>query len=133
MERELEYQRLYHLCCSLPCHGRICHCSMKCPLYPGKKDLRQPQCPLAGNWLNECYNHPGCHRAPALGSLRHVSHSHWLSILHMVGYTLQSSSLKSSHLQKEYISILIFISLFSWARSWLQRSGSSAFVAACVI
>ena len=27
---------------------------------------------------------PGCHRAPALGSLQHASHSHWLFILHIV-------------------------------------------------
>ena len=27
---------------------------------------------------------PGCHRAPALGSLCHTSNSYWLSLLHMV-------------------------------------------------
>ena len=133
MERELDYQRLYHLCRSLPCYNRLCHCSVKCPLYHSKKDLRQPQCPLLGNWSNESYNHPGCHRAPALGSLHHTSHSHWLSILHMVMYMLQSYSLKSSHLQKEYIYILNFFFLLSCARSWVQRSGSSIFVAACAI
>ena len=26
----------------------------------------------------------GCHRAPALGSLRPTANSHWLSILHVV-------------------------------------------------
>ena len=40
---------------------------------------------------------PGCHRAPALGSLRHISKSHWLSLLHMVMYMFQCYSLKSSH------------------------------------
>ena len=41
---------------------------------------------------------PGCHRAPALGSLHHISKSHSLSILHMVMYMFQCYSLKSSHL-----------------------------------
>ena len=76
MERELDYQRLYHLCRSLPCYNRLCHCSVKCPLYHSKKDLRQPQCPLLGNWSNESYNHPGCHRAPALGSLHRTSNEY---------------------------------------------------------
>ena len=43
-------------------------------------------------------SHPGgCHRALALGSLRHRADSHWLCILHMVMYMSQCYSLKSSH------------------------------------
>ena len=41
---------------------------------------------------------PGCHRAPALGSLHHTPNHHWLSILHMVMYMFQCYSPKSSHL-----------------------------------
>ena len=40
---------------------------------------------------------PGCHRAPALGSVSHRSNSHWLSILHTVTCMFQSYSLQSSH------------------------------------
>ena len=34
---------------------------------------------------------PRCHRAPALGSLRHTSNSHWLSISHLVMYIFAQS------------------------------------------
>ena len=40
---------------------------------------------------------PGCHTAPALGSVGHMSDSHWLSILHVVIHMLQCYSFKSSH------------------------------------
>ena len=39
----------------------------------------------------------GCHKAPALGALLHVSNLHWSSILHMVMYMFQCCSLRSSH------------------------------------
>ena len=39
----------------------------------------------------------GCPRAPTLGDLLHVSNLHRSSILHMVIYTFQCYSLKSSH------------------------------------
>ena len=39
----------------------------------------------------------GCIRAPALGALLHALNSHWSSVLHMVIYTFQCYSLKSSH------------------------------------
>ena len=41
--------------------------------------------------------HLGFHRALALGSLRQISDSHWLSVLHMEMYMFQGYSLKSSH------------------------------------
>ena len=40
---------------------------------------------------------PGCHRSLALGALHDTANSHWSSILHMVMYMFQRSSLKSSH------------------------------------
>ena len=40
----------------------------------------------------------GCHRALDLGSLQHTANSYWLSILHLVMYMFQCSSLKSSHI-----------------------------------
>ena len=49
------------------------------------------------NLLPTSLSPPGCHRAPALGALRHTSNSHWLSILHVVTYTFQGYSLESSH------------------------------------
>ena len=55
---------------------------------------------------------PGCHRAPALGALHHVSNSHWLSILHMEAFMFQYYSLKSSHpllLPNEWIRKLWYI------------------------
>ena len=39
----------------------------------------------------------GCPRAPALSALLHASNLHWSSVLHMVIYTFQCCSLKSSH------------------------------------
>ena len=39
----------------------------------------------------------GCPRALALGALLHTSNLRWPSILHMVTYTFQCYSLKSSH------------------------------------
>ena len=39
----------------------------------------------------------GCPRAPALCALLYASNLHWSSILHMVIYMFQCSSLKSSH------------------------------------
>ena len=39
----------------------------------------------------------GCPRPPALGALLHALNSHWSSVLHMVIYTFQCYSLKSSH------------------------------------
>ena len=55
---------------------------------------------------------PGCHRAPALGALHHVSNSHWLSVVHMVAFMFQYYSLKSSHpllLPNEWIRKLWYI------------------------
>ena len=43
---------------------------------------------------------PGCHRAPALGALRHTLNLHWLSILHMVMNICQWCSLKAKETQR---------------------------------
>ena len=40
---------------------------------------------------------PGCCRTLILGASCHTSNSHWLSVLHMVIYTFQCYSLKSSY------------------------------------
>ena len=42
-------------------------------------------------------NPPGCHRAPALGFLHHISKPQGLSVLHMEVYMCKCYSLKSSH------------------------------------
>ena len=47
--------------------------------------------------LPPCSTTVGCHRALALGSLLYTANYRWLSILHMVIYMFQCSSLKSSH------------------------------------
>ena len=39
----------------------------------------------------------GCPSAPALSALLHALNLHWSSVLHMVIYTFQCYSLKSSH------------------------------------
>ena len=45
---------------------------------------------------------PGCHRALALGALRHASDSHWLSISHMVTYmTILCAGQQRRHGHKE--------------------------------
>ena len=53
--------------------------------------------PSPSSWGGGDNLSPGCHRGLALGALLHTSNSHWLSILHIVKYTFQCYSLKSSH------------------------------------
>ena len=66
-------------------------------------NMNQPQvyiCPLHPEPSSHCPPQPiplGCPREPTLGALLHASSLHWSSILHVVMYTFQCSSLKSSH------------------------------------
>ena len=57
-----------------------------CPLHPEPPSYLLPH-PIP----------PGCHRALALGALRHTSTLPFLSVLHMVIYMFQCYSLKSSY------------------------------------
>ena len=57
-------------------------------------------CPLPKKSPSHLPPHPtplGCHRAPDLSSLQLTTHSHWLSLLHMVMYMLPYYSLHSFH------------------------------------
>ena len=57
-------------------------------------------CPTHPETPSHLLPHPiplGCPRALALGALLHTSNLRWPSILHMVTYTFQCYSLKSSH------------------------------------
>ena len=47
--------------------------------------------------LSPHHTAPGYHRALALGSLYHISNSHWLSVFHVAMYMFKCFSLKSSH------------------------------------
>ena len=53
---------------------------------------------------------PGCHRAVALGALRHTSNLHWLSILHMVTYVLEKAMAPHS-------------STLAWKIPWMEEPG----------
>ena len=57
-------------------------------------------CPPILNPQSTCIPKPiplGCPRTLALSALLHISNLHWSFILHMVMYTFQYCSLKSSH------------------------------------
>ena len=60
-------------------------------------NMNRPSAPPSWPHLPPHPIHLGCHRALALGSLRHTANSHWLSVLHMAMCVFHCYSLKSSH------------------------------------
>ena len=67
----------------------------------------------------------GYHKAPALGSLHLTINSHWLSVLHIVMYMFQCSSLKSFHPQK-------CISNYFWWGGFKADDGPSLHLSTCL-